>query len=242
MAVVMGTSERKQRERQDREQLFLDTAEQMIATDGIIELQMAKLAKACDYATGTLYQHFTSREDLLVALSARHSAQHLQMFQQIIALDVNSRDKRFAISVAERDFRKLNPTHAKLTQYIFTEAVWENASSVRREQVLQCGQPIAVLVSGIVQQAIDEGALPAQGCSAMELAIAPWALCQGSHTLEQTSGLLEAFSVPRHDMQLYRHMHMLLNGMGWQPLVDVADMAQIKVKAKQLSSLLQQLS
>ncbi|KKO45611.1 TetR family transcriptional regulator [Arsukibacterium ikkense] len=234
----MGTSERKQRERDEREQLFLDTAEQMIASDGIIQLQMAKLAKACDYATGTLYQHFTSREDLLVALAARHSAQHLQMFQQIIALPVSSRDKMFAISVAERDFRKHNPTHAKLSQYIFTEAVWENASACRREQVLQCGQPIAALVCGIVQQAIDDGSLVANGCSAMELAIAPWALCQGSHTLEQTSGLLEAFAVPRHDMQQYRHMHMLLNGMGWQPLVDVSDMAQIKTRVAALSVLL----
>ncbi|WP_372626108.1 TetR/AcrR family transcriptional regulator [Arsukibacterium sp.] len=234
----MGTSERKQRERDEREQLFLNTAEDMISQDGIIQLQMARLAKACDYATGTLYQHFISREDLLVALAARHSAQHLKMFQQIVALPVASRDKMFAISVAERDFRKHNPIHAKLSQYIFTEAVWENASALRREQVLQCGQPIAALVSAVVQEAIDEGMLISNGCSAIELAIAPWALCQGGQTLEQTSGLLEAFAVPRHDMQQYRHMHMLLNGMGWQPLFDVSDIVQIKNKAAELSELL----
>lgn len=218
----MGTSERKQREREEREQLFLDTAEQLIAAEGFIQLQMAKLAKACDYATGTLYQHFTSKEDLLMALMARQSALHLALFERIEQWQAPSRQRIFAICVAEQDFNRRQANYVKLSQYVMTEAVWENASEARRQQLLQCGQPICRIVSGIVQQAIDDGDLDPQGASTMELSYGTWALCQGSHTLDHTQGLLEAFSIPRGPMTMYRNMNRLLNGMQWQPLLDLS--------------------
>ncbi|MDP4527669.1 helix-turn-helix domain-containing protein [Alkalimonas delamerensis] len=223
----MGTSERKQREREEREQLFLDTAEQLIAEEGFLQLQMAKLAKACDYATGTLYQHFSSKEDLLMALMARQSALHLALFERIEQWQAPSRMRIFAICVAEQDFNRRQANYVKLSQYVMTEAVWENASEARRQQLLQCGQPICRIVSGIVQQAIDDGDLDPQGASTMELAYGTWALCQGSHTLEHTQGLLEAFSIPRSPMTMYRNMNRLLNGMQWQPLQDLSQPEQL---------------
>jgi len=36
---------------------------------GLLRLHIARVCEACDYATGTLYQHFESRVDPLVALA-----------------------------------------------------------------------------------------------------------------------------------------------------------------------------
>ncbi len=69
MRMLMGTRERRQREIAEREQRFLDCARALMLQDGLLGLQMARVAEACDYATGTLYQHFESKEDLLVALA-----------------------------------------------------------------------------------------------------------------------------------------------------------------------------
>lgn len=230
----MGTSERKQREREEREHLFLDAAEKLIAEEGFLQLQMAKLAKACDYATGTLYQHFTSKEDLLMALMARQSALHMAMFECIEQWQAPSRQRIFAICVAEQDFNRRQANYVKLSQYVMTEAVWENASETRRQQLLQCGEPIGRIVSGIVQQAIDNGDLESKGASTMELAYGTWALCQGSHTLDHTQGLLEAFSIPRGPMTMYRNMNRLLNGMQWQPLLDFDQPAVLQQLVQQI--------
>lgn len=78
-----------------------------------------------------------------------------------------------------------------------------------------------------MQQAIDDGDLDPQGASTMELGYATWALCQGSHSLEHTQGLLEAFSIPLGPTTMYRNMHRLLNGMGWQPLLDLTQPAEL---------------
>jgi AcrR family transcriptional regulator len=51
----MGTKERRQREVSEREQRFLEKARELIVQDGLLNLQMARVAEACDYATGTFY-------------------------------------------------------------------------------------------------------------------------------------------------------------------------------------------
>ena len=68
----MATVDRKQRELARREDQFQDQAQELIQRDGLLSLQMSKLAEECEYATGTLYKHFASKEDLLVALSTRN--------------------------------------------------------------------------------------------------------------------------------------------------------------------------
>lgn len=214
----MTVTERKERQRAQREQLFLDKAAELIARDGILQLQMAPLAKACDYATGTLYQHFSSKEDLLVALVERNSCHQLRFFQGIAALDISNREKMLALCLAEEMNQQYYPSHAGLEQYVFTEVVWQNASAARREAILANSKPLADLVSGIVQQAIDNAELPAHNCDAFDLSVAPWALCVGTNTLHQTEGLLQAFGGNKDPLQRYRHLHMLLNGMQWQPL------------------------
>lgn len=230
----MTVTERKERQRAQREQLFLDKAAELIARDGILQLQMAPLAKACDYATGTLYQHFSSKEDLLIALVGRNSCHQLRFFQGIAALDISNREKMLALCLAEEMNQQYYPSHAGLAQYVFTEVVWQNASAARREAILANSKPLADLVSGIVQQAIDNAELPAHNCDAFDLSVAPWALCVGTNSLHQTEGLLEAFGGNKDPLQRYRHLHMLLNGMQWQPLMDLRDR---KAMAQQIASI-----
>lgn len=237
----MTVTERKERQRALREQLFLDKAAELIARDGILQLQMAPLAKACDYATGTLYQHFSSKEDLLVALAVRNSCHQLHCFQGIAALNINSREKMLALCVAEKMNQQRNPSHAGLEQYVFTEVVWKNASAARREAILANSKPLADLVRSIVQQAITDAELPSHSCDAFDLAVAPWALSTGSIALEQTEGLLAAFGGNADPLQRYRHLHMLLNGMQWQPLMDLCDRTALAEQIKRLEALIQPL-
>ena len=56
---------RRQREIALREQAFLDQAQALIQRDGLLSLQMARIAEESGYAIGTLYKHFASKEDLL---------------------------------------------------------------------------------------------------------------------------------------------------------------------------------
>ncbi len=223
----MGTSERKQREREERETLFLDRAAELIENEGLVHLQMARLAEACDYSTGTLYQHFASKEDLLAALAHRHARTHLELFERVGRWQAPSRERIFALCVADQTFAQQHPAQFRLAQYVFTEAVWDNIPVPRREQILACSEPVSTIVGNIVTQARTDGDLPESDLNPLEVALGPWCLTQGMHTLAHTQGLLEAVQISNNQRLLYRHIQTLLNGMNWQPLMNPADDATV---------------
>src|SRR5690606_22500110 len=54
------------------------------------------------------------------------------------------------------------------------------------------------------------------------LTIGPWILSLGMHTLAQQQGLLDPAIGDPYRL-LFKHLHYLLNGHGWQPLFDPGD-------------------
>lgn len=224
----MGTQERKQRERSERERRFIQAARDLIGADGILNLQMAKLADACDYATGTLYQHFSSKEDLLVAVAADGIEPNLRLFERASAWQESSRHRLFALSVVDTVCTDRCPVQAKLIQYVFTEAVWENASESRRQQLTEAVQRFAPHVERIVVDAIDAGDVAPGNLKPLELSLGPWSLIKGMYALSHTRGLLDSIGVGQPQPLLYRQIQVYLNGMNWRPLFDVDDNAALQ--------------
>jgi AcrR family transcriptional regulator len=219
----MGTKERRQREISEREQRFLTKAWELILQDGLLNLQMARVAEACDYATGTLYQHFASKEDLLVAIACVKSTLRAGLFERAARWRAPSRDRVFAAIVADMLFARHYPDYFRLTQFVTTEVIWGAASSARRQAALDSCRPIGDAVFCIFRDAVGAGDLDPRGLSVAELMVGPWTLCSGMHTLVHAEGMLQQYEVRDPYRLLMRHAHNLFNGYGWRPLFDPAD-------------------
>jgi AcrR family transcriptional regulator len=231
----MNTQTRKAREFAAREDLFLDTARDVILADGLLSLTMARVASACEYATGTLYQHFSSKEDLLLALSTRMSADRVTLFCRAADHDGPTRDRMFALVLADVLFARQCPEHFRLAQFVFTEAVWSATSEERRQAALEQSQPMCDRVRDIVQQAIADGDLPDRGLRNLDVGVGPWTLSLGMHTLVHADGLLSFYDVKQPYALLLQHIEFLLNGMSWRPLIDEVDADHIAGKVERLS-------
>lgn len=219
----MGTRERRQRQFAEREQLFLDTARELIAESGLLSLQMTRVAEKCEYAVGTLYQHFASKEDLVLALTTVQATEHTELFRRVSNWDATPRDRMFAIAVADLIFVQHHPDYFRIAQYALCEVVWRAASPDRREDFIEVSKPISELVRGIVEDGIRSGDLDIAGLTVNELCAGPWALCNGMHNLVHADGVLEDFAVTDAYRLMCRHVQTLLNGYGWRPLVDPND-------------------
>lgn len=230
----MGTRERRQRELEAREQLFLETARRLIREEGLLTLQMARLARACDYATGTLYQHFASKEDLLVALATQRLREHCELFRRVAAWSAGTRDRMFALTVVDEHFSRRHPTYSKLMQYVFTEVVWETATPERRERLTAELAPVVAAITGVVEEAIERGEVAPGVLSAQELMLGPWAVCHGMQSLLQTRGLLSQLAIAAPRRTIYVHAQVLLNGMNWQPLADIGDEAALNAAVERI--------
>lgn len=61
----------KERQRQEREDLILQTAEDVLLERGYHEMSLDEIATRVGISKGTIYLHFASKEDLVLALAER---------------------------------------------------------------------------------------------------------------------------------------------------------------------------
>ncbi|MBL6750171.1 MAG: helix-turn-helix transcriptional regulator [Nevskia sp.] len=217
-----------------REQLFLDAARELVREEGVLNVQMARIAEKCDYAVGTLYQHFTSKEDLLIALATCNIQQRVEMFRRVAEWKAPTRDRMAGIAVADLVFVRRYPEHFRLAQFAFTDVVWHAASAQRRQVALAAGKPLGAICASIVNEAVECGDVQLKGLNPSELTLGPWALTLGVHTVVHLDGLLEQHEVREPYRLLLRHIHNLLNGLDWKPLFDPSDIAELERRMGQL--------
>ncbi len=218
---------RRQREVADRERVLLDTAQAQIQRDGLLALQMARVADACGYAIGTLYKHFASKEDLLVALATRNSLDRVELFERAATWPGPTRERMLAVVLADLLIIREQPEHFRLAQFVWTDVVWGAASAESRRRALEACEPLAGLIDGIVAEGRARGELPDNPLPIEALTMGPWAMTLGMHSLVQQQGLVDPATTGDPYRLLIRQLQYLFNGYGWRPLVDADDDAAL---------------
>jgi TetR/AcrR family fatty acid metabolism transcriptional regulator len=87
----------KERQRQEREILILQAAEDVLLEKGYHDASMDEIAARVGISKGTVYLHFPSKEDLIVAILSRDIQKMIQMMDDIIASQRTAREKLSAI-------------------------------------------------------------------------------------------------------------------------------------------------
>ena len=75
----------KERQRQEREELILQASEEILLEKGYQDASMDEIAARVGIAKGTLYLHFASKEDLVIALLEREMQTFLKVIEDAIA-------------------------------------------------------------------------------------------------------------------------------------------------------------
>jgi AcrR family transcriptional regulator len=83
----------KERQRQEREELILQTSEEVLLEKGYSDTSMDEIAARVGIAKGTLYLHFSGKEDLVIALFERDMLAFLQVVEKSVASDAPIRKK-----------------------------------------------------------------------------------------------------------------------------------------------------
>lgn len=230
----VGTRERRQREFEDREELILDCARELIRDEGLLNLQMSRIAEKCEHAVGTLYKHFESKEDLILALVIQGTQKHVELFEKAARWKANSRDRMFGITVADMIFVRRNPDHYRIAQYALCEAVWGAATLERRQEFLKASKPVGESVVSIVDAAVKAGDLELNGLRPEQITTGLWSITVGMHNLVHAKGVLEDWAITEPYRLMCRYMQIMLNGFGWQPLADPSDGKTMDEKIEQL--------
>src|SRR6266704_4879694 len=93
MQPVTATRSLKEKQRKEREALILQAAEEVLMEKGYHETSIDEIAARVGIAKGTVYLHFPSKEDLVVAIFERDMQQLLQYIDTTLASLVTARGK-----------------------------------------------------------------------------------------------------------------------------------------------------
>ncbi|SRR5690554_4766705 len=234
--LIMSTKDRRQRALAEREKLFLDAAWRLLNSDGLLNVQMSRVARLCDYAVGTLYHHFTSKEDMLLALLTERAGDRIMLFQRVAAWPAGTRERILGFVLADVIFALQQPLSFHLYQYLSTQVISAACSPQRREEALAVHQPLADMFQEVIGEALACGDLPPSRMTAFHIGSGLWALSEGIHTFVHAEGLLDAYRIGSPYSLLFHHVHALLNGLDWQPLCDIEDAAAVQQMIRRIVS------
>jgi AcrR family transcriptional regulator len=224
----MSTLTRKQREIQQREALLLDVARTMLMEQGFAGLSMDRLAEATEYSKGTIYQHFSTKEDLVAALAVQSVEARAKLFDRANAFPGRPRERMYAIGVADELFARLHPQYYQSEMVIRMAALQTRAGAERCKLLCDQDQTCMTRVREIVDAAIEAGDLQVVPPRTLEqVAFAIYSLALGTHlSVHHYGPCFDAAKLGPPSSRLRDSMEILLDGFGWRPLSTEWDYAE----------------
>lgn len=128
MQPVTAPRSLKEKQRQQREELILQEAEEVLAEKGYYETSVDEIAARVGIAKGTVYLHFPSKEDIVVAILQRNARVVVELVEAAAASARSNREKLEAVlEVVYTGF--FDPRKAQLMQLPYAVM---NGSELRR--------------------------------------------------------------------------------------------------------------
>jgi AcrR family transcriptional regulator len=232
---LLSTQDRKKREFEEREQLLVKIADDILSTQGELALTMDKLVAYSEYSKGTVYNHFSCKEDLLSAIYYEKFKILFRLFKKVAAMPLPSRERELGLHVAHSLFDHRYFQESARLMAPNTSGMQEKVSPHRRVMLQELQQKFQKVLLDLIQEGIDEGDLRLpSGLTADMVAVANQALSFGMMTV-----MYGSCTGPDHqDLELFLYAHLeaasrLLDGYNWRPYSDACDYKSIVAKVEE---------
>jgi AcrR family transcriptional regulator len=228
----MSTATRKQQEIRKRELMLLGIARVMLVEDGFANLGLDRLAEATDYSKGTIYQHFSSKEDLVAALAVQSCETRLDLFTRAARYPGTSRERMLALVAADEIFAQRYPHYFQSEMIIRMANLDARASSERRERLEQLEQQILKIAFGLVREGIERKDLTlARPWTPEKVTFALFCQDIGAHmAVLNYSSVVGKMGITSTSPHLLDNLNLLLDGLQWKPLSNDFDYSATVVR------------
>jgi AcrR family transcriptional regulator len=166
-----------------------------------------------------MYQHFSCKEEVILALANVSLTDRLALFRRAASFPGRPRERIAAVGVASELFVRLYPHHFRLEQVLRLSSVWEKTSAERRQFMHHCETQCVGCVSGIVRDAMACGDLTLpDGVTPEQLVFGLWSMSFGAQTILASSTSLVDIGIGEPQRALALNQGRLLDGYQWRPL------------------------
>lgn len=215
----MAISDRKARERMERERLILQHADDLLSIHGYHGLNLDELAERVEYSKATIYNHFESKEDLMSAVDLVHLKLRAELFGRALIFDGSTRERMFVVGWADRIVSLNYPHWSSLHQLLLSPSIFEKINENRRFSIQKTSNRCFSVAIEIIQQAVACGDLPDRAQSSPpQIMSGLLSLSKGAHLLHESSFFFPEESGIKPLEMHFQNCHLYLDGLQWKEL------------------------
>jgi AcrR family transcriptional regulator len=204
-----------------REDNIISAAIEVIEQGGIENLTMDKVVAKVSYSKGTVYKHFSGKEDLLLAISNQAMAILADLFWRASSFGGCARVRMLLLNVSYLIYAILHPALFKTQICSKSPNVYGKSSPERIQEQEQLEMKLLGAIHGIVEHALANKSLELPSyMDIQQLCFANWSMAYG--TISVLSEEVEACSGRTNlivEKELYNQCNLLFDGLNWQPLL-----------------------
>lgn len=235
----METLTPKKLQIREREARILQVARPIVVKEGYHGLNMDRIAEAVNYSKGTIYNHFSCKEEIIIALAIENMDKRIELFRKAAQFRACSRHRMMAIGEAAEVFVRKFADYFQFEQILRLDSVREKTSEKRQAVIQTCEMQCMSVVAGVVRDAIANGDLEiSEPMSPENMVFGMWSLSSGAFSIILSSQSLPSIGVNDPFKTVRTHTAALMDGYGWKPLSTEFDASKVltRIRSEVLSN------
>lgn len=213
--------DRRKRRFEERDRRIQEVATALFVERGLGGFSMEDVAAAIDYSKGTVYLHYKSKEDVLVAVLAGHVAWLADRFEHAATLPLSPRARMRAIAEIDIGRTIAHPPLLLLATAFVSPATLAKAPPERQQAISESYRRQNAVEGGIVREAISRGDLTLPpGGRPDRVTYALSAMYFGSLYIAAQGSLSQHFTLEQTKPSILANIETVLDGLRWRPPAD----------------------
>lgn len=175
----MGTSERKEREKERKKQLMLEAAEELILEKGLDSLNMDEVAERAEVSKGSLYHYFKNKTDVVLGICTKATDMLSGQIADVLTKDIPGIEMVYTIGETFLNFVRSHPEFFRSMR--FFDSLKDTNQLGESEYIEMCQGNMNTSFTSMVraiQIGMHDGSINSD-YDAKELAVLLWSTSQG---------------------------------------------------------------
>ncbi|MGN8224550.1 TetR/AcrR family transcriptional regulator [Gracilimonas sp. BCB1] len=175
----MGTSERKEREKEQKKVLILESAEELILEKGLDHLNMDEVAERAEVSKGSLYHYFKNKNDLVLGICNKATNMLSKQISDVLTRDLPGIEIVYTIGATFLNFVRSHPEFFRSMR--FFDNLKDTDQLGESEYIEMCQSNMDTSFTSMVraiQIGMQDGSIN-DSYDAKELAILLWSTSHG---------------------------------------------------------------
>jgi len=234
LATITQRVGKKHQEVLEREKQILSVARKLFDEVGYLGLTMDRIAEQVGWSKPTVYQHFSSKEEVMMGLALENIRERHRLNEQAASFNGRPRERMLAVGEAAS---RLYPGHIDLEWILYSTSIREKTSPewqllLSQEEARELG-----LLARIVEDAVAAGDLELPASMRVENVVyALWSLHFGGYGIYNTKFpfvQLETLRFTKLIGTVAWAGNAMMDGFGWRPLSSEWDYTKTLAKIRQ---------